>query len=248
MRIILLLLSTLLSLSALADSLTVMSWNVYFDDISDKTRYENIIKTILKTDPDIICLQEVTDQFINQLSNNRQLKKYTFNNIQGNKNYRNITLSKIKPIQSGIIKLSSNMNREAPFIKIQLNHNPLSIINLHLDSMPNDTALRIVQLKQVLQYTKNKNQLLLCGDVNFGNHDKENIFVNTMFKDAAKSDTTKTYDVDKNHLARKTKFIFEESRRLDRILTKGKITTSNYHVLILPYSDHYPIISTLSLP
>lgn len=190
----------------------------------------------------------MTDQFINKLSNNRQLKKYTFNNIQGNKTYRNITLSKIKLIQSGIIKLSTNMNREASFIKIQLKKKPLAIINLHLDSMSNDTALRIMQLKQILQYTKNDNQLLLCGDVNFGHQDNENTFIKTMFKDAAKSNTTKTYDVDKNQLARKTKFIIEESRRLDRILTKGEITTSNYHVLILPYSDHYPIFSTLSLP
>ncbi len=248
MRTILFLLSALFNVTVLAESLTMMSWNVYFDDISGKTRYENIIKSIIETDPDILCLQEVTNQFINQLTNNPQLKKYTFSNTQGRKNYRNITLSKIKPIQSGIIKLSSNMNREAPFIKIQFEHKSLSIINLHLDSMPNDTALRIKQLKQVLKYTKNEKPLLLCGDMNFGNDDYENTFINATFKDTAKADTTKTYNVDRNQLARKTKFIFEKSRRLDRILIKGNIISSNYHVLILPYSDHYPIISTLSLP
>ena len=239
---------SLLSTATLASQLSVMSWNIYFDDASGDRRYPEVIKTILNQNPDVVCLQEVTNKFIKQLSDHKELNKYSFINTQGAESYRNIILTKNKPDQSGTITLPTNMNRYAVYIKTNIVNKTLNIINLHLDSMTNDTELRISQLKQILKSTQDDKNILLCGDFNFGEHDKENTFINNYFSDAARDNKTRTYDVNRNSLASKTKFVFEESRRLDRLLTRGNIRASNYHVLITPHSDHYPIISNFYLP
>ena len=241
------LLTFILSNNTNANELSVMSWNVYFDDISGQSRYPKIIDTISKHQADIICLQEATDSFIKKITNSSLRQQYQFINISGSQQYRNIILTKIKETHSGIIKLPTNMNRLAVYINLKINNNPIQLINVHLDSMTDDTELRIEQLQTILGHDKTMENLILCGDLNFGDDDKENKFTIERFKDSAGNNKTTSYNVTENKLARKTKFMFEESRRLDRILVRGKMATKKYQLFSYPYSDHYPILSTIQI-
>lgn len=235
-----------ISSSAFSIDLKVMSWNVYFDDYSGEDRYPEIIKTIAKQNPDVVCLQEATDKFIKSLILSQNFDAHTLININGSGSYKNIILTKLKISSNGIIHLPTNMNRYAPYIKTEINGKSTVVVNLHLDSMMEDTEIRIKQLKKVVSSTSDDDNVILCGDLNFGDDDKENTFINKHFKDTGSNNKKFTYDIEKNILAKKTKFTFEKSRRLDHILISDNIKSENYTVLITPYSDHYAIISNLT--
>ncbi|MCK4706236.1 MAG: endonuclease/exonuclease/phosphatase family protein, partial [Gammaproteobacteria bacterium] len=167
-----------LSSNAFSKDLKVMSWNVYFDDSSGEDRYPEIIKTIAKQNPDVVCLQEATDKFIKSLKLSHNFDGYTLTNINGPGSYKNIILTKPKISSNGIIRLPTNMNRYAPYIKTKINGKSTVVVNLHLDSMMEDTDLRIKQLEKVVNSTSASDNVILCGDLNFGDDDKENTFIN----------------------------------------------------------------------
>ncbi|MFC1589813.1 endonuclease/exonuclease/phosphatase family protein [Pseudomonadota bacterium] len=245
-RFLLLPLIFVISSESFAKDISIMSWNVYFDDATGYQRYPEIIRTISEQKPDVVCLQEVTNKFIGQLTSSSNLAGYLFTNSHGDGAYKNIILSKPRISSSGIINLPTKMNRYAPYIETEINGKSTVVINLHLDSMMDDTELRISQLEKVVEFTNNAHSFVLCGDLNFGDGDKENEFVSTHFKDIGAKNKQVTYDVENNVLAEKTKFLLEKSRRLDHILISDDIQASNYRVLITPYSDHYPITADLT--
>ena len=234
-----------LSTNTSATEITVMSWNVYFNDVSGKKRYPKIINTIEKHQADIICLQEATDTFIKNIQASSLNKQYKLIITSENKNYRNIILTKLKSISSGSIQIPTNMNRSVPYIIFTINNTLIRLANVHLDSMLNDTELRIKQIDKILSHIEPNESLILCGDVNYGDDDKENTFTNIHFKDSAASDKRTTYNTIKNKLATKTKFLTENSRRLDRIFIRGELSSTNYNLYEYPFSDHYPISSTI---
>ena len=47
--------------------LSLISWNIWFDDFAYRMRYDYIFQYIRIHKPDIVCLQEVTPRFIKQL-------------------------------------------------------------------------------------------------------------------------------------------------------------------------------------
>ena len=231
-----------LSGNALAEGIKLMSWNVYFDDASGQQRYPAIIQTIAEQKPELVCLQEVTHQFIEQLSSSKALTGYTLINSQGPGRYKNLILSKTAIASSGSISLPTNMGRYAPYIRTNINGQNSIIVNLHLDSMMDDTQLRLSQLEKVHEFSRKEQTVILCGDLNFGDDDEENDFIQQHFKDVGAGNPKVTYDIENNALASKTRFPFEDSRRLDHILISNNIKARNYRVLSLPYSDHYPIL------
>ena len=243
----LLLLSLFFSLSghALADGIKLMSWNVYFDDASGDERYPAIIQSIVEQNPDLVCLQEATSKFIGLLKSSEQLANYSPVHSRGASRYKNIILTKTGINSSGIIPLPTNMGRSATYIKTRINNRDTTIVNLHLDSMMNDTALRLRQLEKVVEFTSREDAVILCGDLNFGDGEKENAFIRQHFRDVGLDNPKATYDIENNALAGKTKFLLENSRRLDHILVSDDIKARNYRVLSLPYSDHYPITAEL---
>ena len=231
-----------LSGNAVAEGIKLMSWNVYFDDASGTQRYPAIIQTIAEQKPKLVCLQEVTHKFIEQLTSSEALSGYTFVNTHGPGRYKNLILSKTAITSSGTITLPTNMARTAPYIRTSINGQNAIIVNLHLDSMMLDTQLRLRQLEKVHEFTSKEQTVILCGDLNFGDDDEENSFIQQHFKDVGADNPKVTYDIENNVLASKTRFPFEDSRRLDHILISKNIRAHGYRVLSLPYSDHYPIL------
>lgn len=234
-----------LGCNTLNNGFKLMSWNVYFDDASGEQRYPAIIQSIVEQKPDLVCLQEVTSKFIELLESSEQLASYSPVYSRNTSRYKNLILTKTDINSSGIITLPTNMGRSATYIKTRINNTDTTIVNLHLDSMMNDTELRLRQLEKIVTITSNDSAVVLCGDMNFGDSEKENAYIQQHFKDVGKSNPKATYDIDNNALARETKFLLENSRRLDRILVSDKIRAGNYQLLTLPYSDHYPITAVL---
>ncbi|OUR95819.1 hypothetical protein A9Q84_15065 [Halobacteriovorax marinus] len=218
-----------------------MTWNIYFDDESGLKRYPAILETILKKQAAVVCLQEVTDVFIRLLQTSELTSHYTILGIEQTARYKNIILTNLNVEEFGIFQLPSNMSRCAPYLKVRSEDRTLTVVNLHLESMLEDTDIRTSQLSSVLDQTRSDMSLILCGDMNFGDDDFESRFVKEYFQDLGAVDARVTYDVENNQIAKATRFPGEGSRRLDRFLIKGEVEFSNYQLHLEPFSDHFPI-------
>jgi len=205
-----------------SQTLSVISWNVWFDDVSGKVRYPLILDELESEQADIVLLQEVTSTFLKALKQHPISKSYFLIESSERKSYQNIVLTRQKPQSSSVLALTSNMQRSAQLVELQLPilDDMLTVVNVHLESPLSDHSVRKEQLVQVLASAREAKNLLLGGDFNFGNGSEEEAFISGVLEDSAKGSgftSTPTYDVDSNPWAEETKYWFEPSRRLDRI-------------------------------
>ena len=96
----------------------------------------------------------------------------------------------------------------------------------HIESMIDDTSIRIQQLKTIISTTSSCSDLVLLGDFNYGDGETENKVADLHFSDVWKilkvDSPGYTWDINRSKLAKENSFPLEGSRRLDRIYIKGK--------------------------
>ena len=179
--------------------------------------------------------------FLSYFQSSSLAKKYSLIDLDKDQKYRNVFICKNTPDSFGIFEIPTKMNRSAPYITIKEDDKELKIFNLHLESYLEDGHIRVEQLRSIITECDQSERILICGDMNFGDFDFENKFVNSNLQDAGVNSSIFTYDIESNKIAQKTHFENEGSRRLDRFLFKRGLKCSNYSVLESPYSDHFPI-------
>jgi len=224
----------------------LLSWNIYFDDVSGKTRYPKILNYLSEIDADIVTLQEVTPYFQELLLSSLIPDRYTISNLDQRAKYKNLILSKHIPDSFTLLDLPSSMDRKAPRISVHEGGKNLNIYSLHLESLLDDTDLRLEQIEFLNSSFDLSECHILCGDMNFGDKDRENLRVRELFLDGGGNDLSFTFDIERNELAKNNCFENESSRRLDRFLCKGKHSFKNYKVLESDLSDHFPILVELN--
>lgn len=222
----------ILSITLYAEQRRVISYNVYFHNSDENNR--RIIHHLNNHDYDIIALQEVTPALRQMLLNDPRLARYSFYGEDPNKPYSNLTLTKEPADHHEVISYFSRMHRQAVSTTIY----DVSIINVHLESMPEDTDIRIRQLRSIID--QNHGNLLILGDFNFGRQEEENRLLNQDLTNYTKELTGVSYDIQHNPLAARNAFENEKSRLLDQVWG-DKIIISEIRILPLPYSDHYPL-------
>lgn len=221
--------------------LSVMSWNVYFDDDSGRERYPKIIQHLLEQDSDVICLQEVTPSFIEHIIQAQRLGDYQLIVDPARRSYKNAILTRWPVYSFKSIPLPGRMGRKGLLANLNVKGQPLSIVALHLESGLNDGKIRKNQFDQIVKSFDSHTDSLLCGDMNFGDVENDDEALKRAFIDIGLSDKQFTYDIETNALARQTRFWNEDSRRLDRIYLKQGMRFEQYQVDQSPWSDHYPI-------
>ncbi len=236
---------TILLLSATlfchAGETTVLSYNVWFDDESGLShRYRQINEFILQQNPDYACLQEVTPGYLQRLKRALAGKYQIYDEGVARKRYGNVILAREGEHHAETLPLESRMGRNALIVTGA----KYTLVNLHLESMLDDTAIRERQLTQVIAHTREAKELLLCGDFNFGDGERENRLLSG-FVDAGKQKAEPTFDSVNNELADETRFYDEGSRRLDKIVARTSDKDLEFQVIKRDYSDHYPVLLTL---
>lgn len=244
-RILLSLFTIAFPLMLQAQEVNLLSYNVYFDDETGKTRYPKIIKFIKQGNYNVIALQECTPQFLKLISSDLTLRYFTLQQGSLRDGYTNVLLTSLKVIKQGDINLTSNMGRSAPFIQLaQMN---MMFVNVHLESGLFDQNIRQTQLNKILDVTKSQLNLMIVGDMNFADDDQEEELL-TEFLDIGSSSKKLTYHTDLNLLAQHTMFPLERSKRLDRMFLKCKTCEVNqFDVQQVEYSDHWPISSIIDM-
>ena len=177
-------------------SISVLTWNVWFDSHRQADRYTHLLTQLIKWFPDVACFQEVTTPFIKALKSNTDITDVYHLSDNRIASYGILTLVK-KDIASEIeieeIQLKSNMDRTLLVVKIPVSMHPqlddtrgdddrffIHVGNVHLESLDNE-SFRRQQLITCRDYlTKNKMQqsssdeahtttvaAMLVGDFNF---------------------------------------------------------------------------------
>jgi endonuclease/exonuclease/phosphatase family metal-dependent hydrolase len=229
----------------------VLSYNIWFDNYKKTERTLNLIDEINQTSPDIICIQEITEDVLFTLNN--KLNYYIYPkkiNI-----YSNVILSKYKIIKCFTLDLISNQNRKINCIIIKVNNNLLCVVTTHYESEFNKTNLiknnQYKYTNAILDklYDTYKN-VIFASDTNITVNDEQYFFKNIMWRDSwtthNKTDGF-TYDSKYNSYI---KFKKQSIRaRLDRIIYRCDNFVSSSSKLSISYfkkeiSDHYGLYTT----
>lgn len=241
-----LLLALLCSTLIQAGDVTILSQNAWFDDESGRSgRYGLLLHDLAMANADVIALQEVTPTLLALID--RQANERGWNVAADRERiaagYGNVTLSKHPLIDSQRIALPSRMSRGALVTTLTTKDRTLRVVNIHLDSMPEDVERRVLQL-QTVRKLQTDGAWILVGDCNFGDGDREGAALAGLI-DAGATDPTATYDIVTNAFAARTHFPDEPSRRLDRILVPAGTVIDGYRLIRTAHSDHYGIMAVL---
>ncbi len=177
-----------------------ISWNILFDYhhsslIHTPQRYQSILHTLKSLLPDLICLQEVTAEFLHLLLNEIWLQdnnyyiiiKQSIINSKQDKSYGQLILMKnFRPRSFTICPLdvsetddetktttTKKTTKEIIIARFGLNARvTIDVVNLHLQSnrSHNSNDKRCQALENLFKKLKTNNYMLI-GDFNFGDYD-----------------------------------------------------------------------------
>jgi len=238
----------------------VMNFNVrlfnLYDWIKENDIDVKIVKFIQSENPDILCIQDYHTNSKVDLS----FFKYKFEKISGNKIHNGqIILSKFPIINSGSLEFP-NTNNNAIFADVVKGKDTIRIYNIHLQSLKIDTNVEKLKeegserlFKQVENTFKRQQfqselfllhksqcpyKIIICGD--FNNTAYSYVYrkirgnLNDTFKEAG-SGFGRTYAF---------KFF---PVRIDFIFADDSFIVNTFKTYDNDLSDHYPIMTSLSL-
>jgi len=238
----------------------VMNYNVRLFNLYNwiaKDSIENIIVDFIKTEsPEILSIQEYHPHKNVDLS----FFKYKFEKLSGNKTkYGQAIFSQYPIVHSGSIEFPDTGNN-AIFVDVVKKTDTLRIYNIHLESLRIDTKVESLkkedserlfkrigttfkmqqfQSELFLMHKKQCNyKMIICGDFN-----------NTAFSYVYRKIKGNLNDVfieAGNGFGRTYDFKFFPVR-IDFILTDDAFSVNGFKAYNEHYSDHYPIVATLSL-
>ncbi len=248
-----------------------MTYNVWFDKATAAQRIPEILDIVVQQKPDIIAIQEAENWLLDYIEDDTRLNEYHLIYKRNWLDYLSGTLaggllfmSRLAVNNKGMTfqELPSAMSRGLLTMKVQLNKTDLCLSTVHLESMLEDTEIRIEQISLIEQYHSQCKNLILLGDFNFGDTDPENNKISTDYIDVWKKLKTNvpgyTWNKKQNPYAKTNSFSGENSRRLDRIFIKGDaIKTQSIRIVgnksffsphgkIFP-SDHFGLSATLKI-
>ena len=216
----------------------LLTLNCWFNNHKLEERITRISEIIIDKNPDIVCLQEVTEY----------MYKYIYDRLKNIYNcditmwptkchHQNVIFSKYPIISTNIMPLESKQHKKANIINVEINKIKIKIINIHLEAENERSAIR--QMCNILATTNSDQNVILCGDTNISSEDTE---LPSEWCDIWKSigtiDNKYTYDSQNNSFIKDT-----YRSRLDRIYIKGtKCVANKIDMIKEQVSDHYGLV------
>ena len=236
----------------------LMTWNVLNNNDLNKARGQSILSVLSKAKADILVLQEVNLPFVQTLKTDPRFSEYrVYSHQQGNNITGGLAILSKLPLKTTkeYERLPSMMGRGLLYLMFENKEQFLCIANVHLESMMDDTAIRIKQLKTIFEHLRYCDDIILSGDFNFGKGETEELILSKNYQDIwlqlKKDDKGLTFDREHNELSDDNAFWLEKSRRLDRIYLNGDCLKANHIELTgnqpdekgnMP-SDHFAVLA-----
>lgn len=152
-------------------SISVLTWNVWFDNFKREERYNEILNLCSTIGPDVVCLQEVTPFFIRMLKEHELCRLYDVSDhdLTGSTVGSYGVLSLCRRDLKGTFQfheLHTEMDRKLLTTSFSTPHGTVGVGNVHLESL-NTRITRRIQLQQCRPILDRFRVSLLCGDFNF---------------------------------------------------------------------------------
>jgi len=155
------------------NKLVVLTWNIWFDSKSLKDRTLRIVQNIKQLAPDLICLQEATEQSYTILKS--RLVDYHIFQIfieEGNPYgtcilCKKSTIDVIEPYYYDFP--NTQMGRRVVGCEIKLQNFPdksIHVLTTHLESLWENMEYRNMQFETIKEVIKDVDNLILAGDLN----------------------------------------------------------------------------------
>lgn len=243
----------------LSDKFKIVSYNILNDKTLDD-RKANIINYLVEANPDICCLQEVTDDFVTEIKKNQHLKSYEIA-VTDLKTNNIVILSRYTINNITLIRFNSNKQALKVTVCDQ-NDIEVDFIGVHLtsDYKSRSDDKRREQLFMILTHVNRSTPCFIMGDFNMTvdvvpqMNEFNDVYMISNASDTYASvsedsdssetvDRTPTYNPITNELA-KLNSSTGSAERFDRIYYQKNniIYLTEYLVRTdIPYSDHYPI-------
>lgn len=151
-------------------SLSILTWNIWFDHFAKEIRYAGIIRMIGSLHPDAVCLQEVTTSFIRLLKASSLPSLYSISdNLTGETIIPYGTLTMVKKEHQAtfrFVNFPSRMHRRLLIAEIPHSNGKFIVGNVHLESLSNHPT-REAQLQVCNDTFLPFPFFVLVGDFNF---------------------------------------------------------------------------------
>ena len=147
-------------LSERTSALTFLTYNVWFEDVHQRTRTAALASLIAALQPDVVALQEVTPTLLSLLQRSTALDQYWLSPHPTTAPYFTLLLSKRQPIAMYRIPFISQMGRDLTAVVLDVKAESvggreggvrrLIVSTSHLESLWQSKERRAQQLKQAL--------------------------------------------------------------------------------------------------
>jgi tyrosyl-DNA phosphodiesterase 2 len=242
------------------DDLTLVTFNVWFDDYFAEERYRAIADLLRREMPDVMVFQEITQAALNVLLAQPWIREhYCRAAVVGDSvgNYGMLMLSRLPTANVTYTRLPTRLSRGFLQAQFTINGSPLVVCSVHLDSGKRSARLRARQLRRLFLALRSADDAALLGDFNM--RDQENARIVAPYRDVwpmlRPNDEGFTEDTSIN-LMRFDSKNKDRQVRFDRVLLKGERWAaasiellgtqpiSSSHPRVFP-SDHFGVICRL---
>lgn len=246
--------------------LTVVTFNVWFDNYYALERCEALLEIIRQCDADVICLQETKTRYLNFIlqqpwvQESYYVSDFTGKTIQP---YGVLLLSRLPITQLRLHRLPSIMERKLLVAGFEINGQTVEIATVHLESMKTFASTRKQQLSLIFPALAKAQHAMLMGDFNFcaRRPTEESARIEPDYQDMwsalRKDDPGYTEDTDINEMRLETTQKHKQVR-FDRMLVRsstpgwkpasiellGTAPISADHPNVFP-SDHFGLVGKL---
>jgi tyrosyl-DNA phosphodiesterase 2 len=242
------------------DDLTLVTFNVWFDDYFADRRYRAIADLLRREMPDVMVLQEITQAAMDVLLAQPWIQEHYYRAaVVGHTvgSYGMLMLSRLPTATVTYTRLPTRLSRGFLQAQFTVNGSPLVVCSVHLDSGKRSARLRARQLRRVFLALKSADDAVVLGDFNMRDH--ENARIVPPYRDVwpmlRPNDEGFTEDTSIN-LMRFDSKNKDRQVRFDRVLLKGSRWAaasiellgtqpiSSSHPRVFP-SDHFGVVCRL---
>jgi tyrosyl-DNA phosphodiesterase 2 len=152
------------------DRLVLLTYNVWFGEFMWRERFAALLDVVCACRPDLVALQEVTPRHLEYLlAVDWVRREFRISDITGStlQPHGVLLLSRLPLRNSALQELPGNKDRKMLMAELGLGSRSVCIGNLHLESSPQATPVRLAQLDTIIPSLPGEQYTLLLGDFNF---------------------------------------------------------------------------------
>lgn len=160
------------------DSLTVATFNVWFDERHARARYQAIADLLAREVPDVMVFQEVTAPALDVLLGQDWIReRYQRAQVTGRRtgSYGHLLLARVPIHRAVYLRLPTRASRGVLRAEVDVGGGTLVVGSVHLDSGKASERLRKRQLRTAFRDVERHPDVVLLGDFNMRDHENDGI-------------------------------------------------------------------------